>query len=805
MIVKNIFERIGYQVSDTRLSPSDEEINLLFIINTDGSIRWIWPAHLKTALFLKFYSVQGFKSMLLNFLFRLTFVLRLQAILFNHKKLFVSKAPDSESDFDIHSEWSLFTGTIGPNNKAIMYVKENGLGSFIKIALSKTACALVEREMNMLNQLKAMNLQNLVVPDLHSSGTDYIRQSDLSIGGKRSAILTDSHFNALIELNELTGFKMQLNDQPYWIQLKKDLLDLNQSTDKRLPKGMIRKLIRLVEETNQFQRIEVSVSHGDFTPWNMYENNGVLHVYDWELADHVRPLGYDLFHFVIQQGILVNRKSWKEIRSTINSSINEAMFNHLSKFKKAQVGDYLKMYMIFNTVYYLKLYAGQATWHKQVHWLLNTWNEGLSELLFETVSARELVIADTFDFLLDKKYAAIKYQSAFPEKIDQYSDLDLCIDKKFNKALFQYLETHPLTKKINLVSKSFMATQQVFFKDGSLLSIDLIWKIKRKGLELMSTKQFLESAQTNVFGVKMPNAIVNARYIGLFYSMNNCSVPPKYRPYEELLCKSEEKLDRFLHPCFIDLDFNKQYLLNFIKQQKENKGCDGFINQLLYFVDSAKDLVSGTGSVITFSGVDGAGKSTVIENLKHRIEKQLRKRVVVLRHRPSILPILSVFSKGKNQAQLEASSGLPRKGTNTGFWSSLIRFAYYYTDYLVGQFIVYIKYVSRGYIVIYDRYYFDFIHDSKRSNIVLPKRILKAGFRLLLKPRFNFFLYADAETILSRKKELDEITIQKLTADYLEQFSQLNQIRSAKYTSIQNTDLKQTLDRVFNIISNQAA
>jgi hypothetical protein len=111
----------------------------------------------------------------------------------------------------------------------------------------------------------------------------------------------------------------------------------------------------------------------------------------------------------------------------------------------------------------------------------------------------------------------------------------------------------------------------------------------------------------------------------------------------------------------------------------------------------------------------------------------MRKRVVVIRHRPSLLPILSAWSKGKTAAEKEAAETLPRQGQNKSFFSSVFRFSYYYTDYLFGQFYVYFKHVLRGDVVLYDRYYFDFINDSLRSNITLPKWILKSGYTFLLK------------------------------------------------------------------------
>jgi thymidylate kinase len=192
--------------------------------------------------------------------------------------------------------------------------------------------------------------------------------------------------------------------------------------------------------------------------------------------------------------------------------------------------------------------------------------------------------------------------------------------------------------------------------------------------------------------------------------------------------------------------------------------------------------------------VDGAGKSTVIENIRHQVEKRYRRKVVVLRHRPALLPMLSAWKEGREAAEERAAQRLPRQGNNQSTLSSLLRFAYYYTDYVVGQFIVQAKYVWRGYVVLYDRYYFDFINDGKRSNICLSPKLTSIGYRLLLKPKFNFFLYADVDTILQRKQELDGPSINALTGQYLGLFRRLSQrYNHSQYITIENLALEQTL------------
>jgi thymidylate kinase len=107
----------------------------------------------------------------------------------------------------------------------------------------------------------------------------------------------------------------------------------------------------------------------------------------------------------------------------------------------------------------------------------------------------------------------------------------------------------------------------------------------------------------------------------------------------------------------------------------------------------------------------------------------------------------------------------------------------------------------RGKIVLYDRYYFDFMADARRSNINLPKSVAESGYFFLMKPKFNFFLYASPEKILSRKEELSYQSISYLNTEYNKLFSKLGKHNNnAKYIAIENNNLNDTLDIIMNSI-----
>ena len=200
--------------------------------------------------------------------------------------------------------------------------------------------------------------------------------------------------------------------------------------------------------------------------------------------------------------------------------------------------------------------------------------------------------------------------------------------------------------------------------------------------------------------------------------------------------------------------------------------------------------------ILTFSGVDGAGKTTILREFVKILRSQYHLDVVELRHRPSILPILSSIKHGKEQAELKTMEVLPRTGSNRSKISSLLRYYYYLADYIVGQWVVYFRYTRKNKVVVYDRYYFDFIVDPKRTNINLDKKFTGFFYRFIFKPDINIFLYADPDVILNRKKEMDVESIKTLTAEYRFLFDELSRSSPNRYISIENTDINKTLEQI---------
>lgn len=83
----------------------------------------------------------------------------------------------------------------------------------------------------------------------------------------------------------------------------------------------------LSDKITNDEGLQLSLSHGDFCPWNMLVNDGNLQLIDWEMAAD-RPLGYDIFKYVCQISLLFTPEkplidAIKENQALINSYFSQ--------------------------------------------------------------------------------------------------------------------------------------------------------------------------------------------------------------------------------------------------------------------------------------------------------------------------------------------------------------------------------------------------------------------------------------------------------------------------------------------------
>lgn len=169
-------------------------------------------------------------------------------------------------------------------------------------------------------------------------------------------------------------------------------------------------------------------------------------------------------------------------------------------------------------------------------------------------------------------------------------------------------------------------------------------------------------------------------------------------------------------------------------------------------------IVHPTGLFIVLLGVDGAGKTTIAENLKARYVTAFRK----IDHYHSRVRVLKDISQLKKDATPIDASNPHGKKQKAGKFTSVAKFGYYFLDFLIGNVKIAIAKIKST-LVLVERYYYDYSIDKVRYNLNLSDKFLLFFEHFVLKPDVIFILTGDSKKLLDRKHEItiDEIDEQK--------------------------------------------
>ncbi len=637
---------------------NDRKANAHFysICNNDGSIRWIFPTQSKQAHFLNFYNIGSLKSKVFASIIQMIYKLKLvKYISSNTFYLYTEKPTFLETLINRYqaNDYAIFTGTVGPNRKVLLWLRSEQSDYFVKIPTSNRSCELVKNEVKQSNYIQSFNIPNLNTPKTYFDINNKIAvlKSVASKDSERQNKLTSLHLSVLNKIYESNNKIQSIQNSSFW---KESMSNFNKIKHTAFASELKSNLQDLINSVDTKEIATFSTMHGDFTPWNMYVENDQICLYDWELSKSDMPLYLDIFHFVMQTNTLLTRKKYPEIKKEITDIFEKSELAFINS--NIDWIDYFKGYLIHNTIYNLQLFEEQEHLHEQAYWLMDTWNEAIQDL--KVTSSKKILKEEftnnLFYFLSTKYYALLKFSERSLKKIPDNSDLDILIDKSDLKTIIKYIQSAPEVQKLNIHNLSFASYLEIFFKDKGFLRIDLIHQFKRKNFEMFDKSEILQNTILTQENIKVPQTKYDFEYCLLFYLLNKSGIPKKYIDFFSTLPEQEKiGIENYIFEKYnlkYDLNNLEQHnseienkLFSIIAKTNSNSGINKIKNNINYLFDTLKNTFLQKGLIVTFSGVDGAGKSTIIELAKKNIQKKYRKKLVVLRHRPSVLPILSSF------------------------------------------------------------------------------------------------------------------------------------------------------------------
>ncbi len=789
------------------------------INNRGGTLRWLYLATDATPGFLNFYYQGSWRSKCIACAYRAAHTLGLGGAVANGYLTVMHHQPlpvASQATMLGATGYSLFMGTPGQHHKLLVEFHAGKKATyFTKVATSRAGKKQVDREQMAYWHLRQFNLKYTRLPQFHQQGNGHwVTFANVKgATARRQQQLTPAHFNAIKELANQTHQKMSLAQSTFFKALKKRIDGLK--VDGKVKDGALclANLHKAMDGIDASQQVSFAFAHGDFTPWNLYAQGDGLAVYDLEMARLQAPVLYDVFHFIFQTGVLVNRQGFEEIWHWASHQLQQQPWLPLLLAYQVDLRLHLLLYVLDTASHYLAQYAQQQHLHQQAQWLVQAWCAAVNTLAYAGqpgLPQRAQFIDDFVAFTNHHQVAWLKWLGGAPNQLPTSSDIDMAVQHRHLPALVQFCQKHPLVQNCKLWRQSFMVTLQLCFHDGTCLSIDLLHALARKSLLLMPFTELLKSTATNQQGMAVPHITHDFEYLWLFYTANHQPIPDKYQQWflskpaivqngiKNYMCRRYDLQVPTLTKMMHYTPGMRRWLFSRVIDTTYNNPIRRLHRGARYLAHAGKKLLVQYGFTITLSGVDGAGKTTIINQLTQALAQQYRRPVKVLRHRPSVLPIISRLLGKKQPA---AAYQMPHSGSNNSQAASLLRFAYYLFDYCVGQFYVALKYHTRGYIVVYDRYYFDFISDMRRSNLRLPQWVARCGYRLLLKPKVNVYLFAPSHIIRARKKELSPLAIDALQANYKALFKGLaRKSKKATYKTIENIDQQATLRAIMHTV-----
>lgn len=172
------------------------------------------------------------------------------------------------------------------------------------------------------------------------------------------------------------------------------------------------------------------------------------------------------------------------------------------------------------------------------------------------------------------------------------------------------------------------------------------------------------------------------------------------------------------------------------------------------------------GYVLVVEGTDGSGKSTIINHITPILNECFHDSIIYRHLRPHAIPDIGVLL-GKKKAVKEGTvCPDPHSKKSSGLLGSILRWLYYMIDYTIGYLkVVWPQIHTKSKVFIFDRYYYDYYIDQRRSRTNLPHWVLRLGESFVPKPDLILCLGGDPQKIYARKPEtsLEEVERQTKT------------------------------------------
>ncbi|MDB9913105.1 hypothetical protein OAD06_02280 [Flavobacteriaceae bacterium] len=417
------------------------------------------------------------------------------------------------------------------------------------------------------------------------------------------------------------------------------------------------------------------------------------------------------------------------------------------------------------------------------------------------------LVKEIFKYLNVKcNYAVLRNFTGLPNNINS-RDIDILIDRNDFKSSINTIVNIIVDSEFKILTY-FKSDRMVTFVCASanknkveIIQFDFLFQTSLYGLMIISADTMLKSRKFNgeIYHVSKEYQFLD-KY--LYLMLLNASYPEKYKDLKLEMSQNillNNILLNILGLSSLEEVENTSYLKlrkSILSLNLKRKPLRQLEMLFSFFYYNIKNKLFYKGFSVGFTGPDGAGKTTIIDDILKELKK-VYTEIQFFHFRPRILPNLGEsVQKTKLKSEIDIDYSNPHRGKKTGILNSSVRLIYYTIDYIIGYFKIVRPFLQKRSIVIFDRYFTDTIADSRRSRIYLnPKLLYWFGKIFIPKLDYNVLLTADTTIILARKQELTAEGIDNINEklDYLSK-------KKGYYLVLNNGTAEEAINKILNII-----
>jgi len=195
---------------------------------------------------------------------------------------------------------SVSVGPMRPNRKPVVRCySDSKMIAVAKLGPDVHTADMVRNEGSWLKEFGDEPFGGIATPELLVHGTfgpsELLLMTSLELVADSAIALTDVPMSATEELRDRYRSDISILESPWWLTLRE-----------RLDGSSLQRYQEIFSdlcEDADFQSLEVSVWHGDWSPWNMGRvKDGRFSIWDWERTAVGVPTGLDLVHLHYQYG-----------------------------------------------------------------------------------------------------------------------------------------------------------------------------------------------------------------------------------------------------------------------------------------------------------------------------------------------------------------------------------------------------------------------------------------------------------------------------------------------------------------------